>query len=111
MGKAANTDIYNPSRGCLDGFGRPIEDLPKLPSCKYEHKEYGRSITISKDELEKGTYGYFNRNGKQFIRNYKRILKNGEGMTLLAILADKTIKAFHNVKSMRDLPKRMFSDG
>lgn len=75
-----------------------------------EYREYGRGLTISKSELDKGTYGYFHRNGKTFIRNYNRMLSNGRGITLLAILADKTIKALNDSKFNAQFAQRIFDN-
>jgi len=49
--------------------------LSENPECNW--------ALILHDALNKKKYGIVNRNGNEFIRNYKRELKNGRGLNVM----------------------------
>ena len=61
----------------------------------WEHVEYGNSLTVLNNGPKK--YGVVARNGKKFIKNYNRELKNGKGMSFFDAFKFQVAQAYEEL--------------
>ena len=54
---------------------------------KFEFKKYGNTIKGDFPFIKYKTYGVYKKGDSFFVRNYKRVLKNGKGMNMIEAYA------------------------